>query len=477
MQPTITEYMQRLLQAKHISYGDKQAGVFADFVSEEDNIFAFNQIVDNQNILITRFMSKLAIFDITNQHLQIPNGTVNKPYLHTIDLAKLGNGQITTTALPDIEKYGLLYDNKTATLSGTPTQSGDFKVTLQFNVLGEDAYTPPHNKTIALVINADPKSLWKDIPSDEGQDDVWQHKNHWKADNTAVSAPLGSKHLVVASKRGRSHANVGSFRDDDFAFDHFEENGWSILCVADGAGSAKFSRRGSQVACDAVVEYFKNQFTGEVLAEADRLIQERHENTGEDNQKGLNLFLYKYAGGAALAAHQRLEAVANKMEVALKDLHSTLIFALFKRYEFGYAIFSFGVGDCPIAVLNKEMTEVKLMNWLDVGEFGGGTRFITMPEIFQSDKFATRLGFQLISDFSYLILMTDGIYDPKFVVEANLEKIANWQAFIADLQGDNEEKKRVNFDPNNGAIAQELSDWMDFWSPGNHDDRTLAIVF
>jgi hypothetical protein len=117
------------------------------------------------------------------------------------------------------------------------------------------------------------------------------------------------------------------------------------------------------------------------------------------------------------------------------------------------------------------------MNWLDVGEFGGGTRFITMPEIFTSDKFSTRFGFKIIDDFSYLMLMTDGIYDAKFVVEANLEKIEKWKEFIQDLKGNNEDNSKVNFEESNTEIANQLSNWMDFWSPGNHDDRTLAIVF
>ncbi len=116
------------------------------------------------------------------------------------------------------------------------------------------------------------------------------------------------------------------------------------------------------------------------------------------------------------------------------------------------------------------------MNKLDVGEFGGGTRFITMPEIFR-DGFSSRFGFKLIEDFSCLMLMTDGIYDPKFEVEANLEKIEKWQGFIRDLEGDNADLVRVNLDSNNPDLATELSVWMDFWSPGNHDDRTLAIIF
>ena len=138
---------------------------------------------------------------------------------------------------------------------------------------------------------------------------------------------------------------------------------------------------------------------------------------------------------------------------------------------------SFGVGDCPMAVLNKEISEVILLNWIDVGEFGGGTRFITMPEIFQSEKFPTRLGFKLVEDFSFLVLMSDGIYDPKFVVEANLPNIKKWQEFLEDLNGKNEDGAQVKLAVDNKNIVDEFSKWMDFWSPGNHDDRTLAIVF
>ena len=117
------------------------------------------------------------------------------------------------------------------------------------------------------------------------------------------------------------------------------------------------------------------------------------------------------------------------------------------------------------------------MNPLDVGEFGGGTRFITMPEIFQSNNFAGRLGFRIVKDFDFLMLMTDGIYDPKFEVEANLEKVEKWQAFLDDLQGNNPEKATVGLTADNENAAAELLAWMDFWSPGNHDDRTLAILF
>jgi hypothetical protein len=130
-----------------------------------------------------------------------------------------------------------------------------------------------------------------------------------------------------------------------------------------------------------------------------------------------------------------------------------------------------------MAVLNRDVSEVVNLNWIDVGEFGGGTRFITMPEIFKNEKFSTRFNFKLIDDFSYLILMSDGIYDPKFVVESNLPDIKKWQEFLEDLNGKNEDKIKVELSADNKDITHQFSGWMDFWSVGNHDDRTLAIVF
>jgi hypothetical protein len=36
---------------------------------------------------------------------------------------------------------------------------------------------------------------------------------------------------------------------------------------------------------------------------------------------------------------------------------------------------------------------------------------------------------------------------------------------------------KVDFDKSNTGIASQLSNWMEFWSQGNHDDRTLAIIY
>jgi serine/threonine protein phosphatase PrpC len=409
------------------------------------------------------------IADITGQPIRLLNATVGRPYEAKFDFGKFNWKDITAFQFEGLEQVGLFYDEKTKQITGVPTQSGDIKFIFKFKVEGQPEEAAFNEKPLTLIINPDPKSLWKNLESDKNDP-------YWKEDDVTVLAPLGDRHILVSSKRGRSHANVGSYREDDFAFSELS-NGWCIVVVADGAGSAKFSRKGSAIACQGVVDYFKEPASVESMLEFDDLVQQHAANTGDDTQKKLNRFVYNNLGKAAFGVHKKLEAFATKEGFTLKDLSSTLIFTLFKKYDVGYALLSFGVGDCPIAVLNKDISEVILMNWIDVGEFGGGTRFITMPEIFQSEKFATRFGFKLLNDFSYLIMMSDGIYDPKFVVEANLPNIKKWKEFLSDLNGKNEDGVKVELRTDNPNIEEQFSKWMDFWSAGNHDDRTLAIVF
>lgn len=459
----------QLFKSNNINVAANRKDLFERFVQDEQNIASINVIIQKQNELMGKWKLEDRIADIIQQPVRILNATVGKSYEASFDLKKLNWKDVTAFEFKGLEEVGLRYDEKTKQITGVPTQSGDIKFFFRFKVEGQSEDADFIEKPITLIVNHDPKSLWKNLESDKNDP-------YWKEDNVTVFAPLGDRHILVSSKRGRSHANVGSFREDDFAFKDLE-SGWSIVVVSDGAGSAKISRKGSAIACNGVVDYFLEKSAMESMAEFDELVQQHKSSTGEDTQKKLNRFVYNNLGKAAFQVHKKLEEFAKNEGFTLKDLSSTLIFTLFKKYDVGYALLSFGVGDCPIAVLNKDVTEVTLMNWIDVGEFGGGTRFITMPEIFQNEKFSTRFGFKLVEDFSFLMLMSDGIYDPKFVVEANLPNIKKWQEFLADLNGQNEDGVKVELRKDNKDIVEQFSKWMDFWSKGNHDDRTLAIVF
>lgn len=463
------QFLKQLFKTHGISVAEGRNEIFASFLQDKQNSNIIHSMMLQQDALMKKWKLQERIAEIVQQPVRIPNATAGKPYEARLDFDKLNWKDIVDYDFDGLEAVGLRFDKEKGLVTGVPSQSGDQKLLLKFKVEGQLPEEALNEKQIPLIVNPDPRSLWKNIDSNRGD-------QYWKEDNVTVFAPLGDRHILVSSKRGRSHANVGSFREDDFAFSELD-NSWSLVVVADGAGSAKASRKGSALACNVVVEYFQQKDSFEQLGEMDELVSQAQVGNTEEAQKKIKLSVYNSLGKAAIHVHKTLHRLAQQEGLALKDLSSTLIFTLYKKYEAGYAFLSFGVGDCPIAVLNREMTEVHLMNWLDVGEFGGGTRFITMPEIFQNEKFHTRFGFKLLEDFSYLVMMSDGIYDPKFVVESALPKIENWQSFFADLSGDNEEKIKVELSASNKEIENQFSRWMDFWSQGNHDDRTLAIVF
>ncbi|WP_343672229.1 PP2C family serine/threonine-protein phosphatase [Chitinophaga sp.] len=406
---------------------------------------------------------KNRINDIITAPISIPNGSVNKPYKAVVDFEKWNMGDVVYAEWKGLEEIGLVYNKAQATIEGTPTVSGDLKIQLLFSLEG----TPVNVKVFNLIINPDPRSLWKDIASDVNDP-------YWKQDDVTAATQLCEKQLVVASKRGRSHKNVGAFRDDDFAYHAFENKGWSVVAVADGAGSSPFSRKGAQIACNATIEYFQQYFEQEIAhtpPDTITAVAKKHMYIA------VKYVFEKIKGEAARNAAANPSLFDNKHKSILEYYHTTLIFVVFKKFDFGYLILSFGVGDCPIVLLQED--QVQLLNQLDIGEFGGGTRFITQPEIFHSKEIPmeSRFNVTIEQDFSYLFLMTDGIYDPKFEVEYNLQNLSHWKKFMADLNGDNEAKVVVDFNADREEVAAHLSAWMDFWSPGNHDDRTLAIIY
>ncbi|MBL7726144.1 MAG: protein phosphatase 2C domain-containing protein, partial [Dinghuibacter sp.] len=321
-----------------------------------------------------------------------------------------------------------------------------------------------------LVINADPKSLWQNLESDRAD-------KYWKEDNVHALGEIAGKKLVVSSKRGRSHAHEGKFRDDAFDFSFNEENGWGVIAVSDGAGSARYSRRGSAIACETITEFFRSQVTPEQYTAFDDAIKNAHADKNEDNQKKLSALVIDLIGRAAYEAHKKIgeEAAANNAHI--KDYSATLIFALVKKFDFGYCIASFWVGDGGIGIYNKEKQEVFVLGVADGGEYAGQTRFLTMPDIFANNAHIQRIKLKIAEDFTALALMTDGITDPKFQTDANLNRVEKWNELWDDLGGNNGDNARVGFSHDNNEIEKELDTWMDFWSPGNHDDRTIAILF
>ena len=78
---------------------------------------------------------------------------------------------------------------------------------------------------------------------------------------------------------------------------------------------------------------------------------------------------------------------------------------------------------------------------------------------------APRTQFMLVEDLTALVLMSDGVSDPWFETDGQLASITKWDGFWSELVA-----------VNAISMKEKLLAWLDFWSSGNHDDRTIVLV-
>ena len=409
---------------------------------------------------------------IKNKFITLPNGKVGQPYNFVFSTEKIGINDIEDFWFADLEPIGLSFDPETDAITGTPKVSGEQSIQLFLKRKGWTEGKPVFERKLTLTVNPDPRSLWQDKLSDKS-DPYWKPDSasqFLKVESTGLLLKTERKDVVAASQRGRSHAHEGIFRDDDFGMDYDKNTNWYIITVADGAGSCKASRKGSQIACQTVVNVCKSQLETQ-HKDFEHLIRELSKDRSDANRKKMGDALYGIVGTAVFKAYKNIEEEATKSSREVKDFSTTLIVSICKKFKFGWFVGAFWVGDGGIGIYNKSTRFLKVLGESDGGEFAGQTRFLTMPEITQPAELYRRLRFDIVDEFTALILMTDGITDPKFETDANLLKFEKWDELWADLS------KEVEFKDNNEKSAKQLLKWLDFWSPGNHDDRTIAILF
>jgi serine/threonine protein phosphatase PrpC len=412
---------------------------------------------------------------VNNAYIIFKNGKVNQPYSFVFDKHILDGLNIGTYWFEGLGALGLHYDVNEGTITGIPTVAGDHKILLFYRHKDWDENRPALVRNINLVITPDPRSLWNEIPTPH---DIAYYKpdsDKLFLEVAAKSKFLGftkerQKDIVAASQRGRSHAHDGNARDDDFRVSYSDVTGWYVMAVADGAGSAQFSRKGSQIACETTVEIC-NMYLEESEKSLPALISDYNGQRTDENKKAVNDAFYTIIGTAVFRAYNNIKDEAQRAECAIKDFSTTLILTLCRKFKSGWFVVSFRVGDGGIGIYDKEKRFLKIMGDSDGGEFAGQTRFITMPEIIQAEEIYSRINFEFVEDFTSIVLMTDGITDPIFETDANLLKIDKWDGLWNSLS------ETVTFDEKNQQIDSQLLEWLNFWSPGNHDDRTIVVLF
>lgn len=463
------QYFEQLLQKYRMPLEKKNLPVLNNFLADPFATEAFALIAKTQQEIIVSWKESLAAAEITNKPVMVANGTVGQPYEFFFDLAKMNLPAVADFYVEVKEETGLVFSKEEKKLSGIVKQPGEHTIIMNFSLSTDRERPRYYKKSFKLFINPDPKSLWANIDSDKADP-------YWKPDNSSAGADFFSKRLVIGSKRGRGHAHEAKFRDDDYGFDYQEETGWGIIAVADGAGSAKYSRKGSAIACETVINFFKNT-SREKWNEIDELVKTVLENGTAENQKMLSNLLIDQIGKAAFSAQVKIREEALQKNADIKDFSTTLIFALVRQFAGKYVIASFWVGDGGIGIYNREARDIFVLGVPDSGDFAGQTRFVTMEEIFTNGAYVDRVRVKIVDNFTALILMTDGITDPKFQTDAALARVGTWDKLWEDMNGTNEENVAVDFAAPSDIVRKDIMNWLDFWSPGNHDDRTIAILY
>lgn len=410
--------------------------------------------------------------------LRLPNGKVNVPYTATLQglirEEKLPAGtqadqfEVVFRQVAGLDAIGLNVEvtGSQAHVTGTPQVPGDHKIVVDYTAQHTGRSDRPmttRRKQVMLTINPDPQSLWKDLESDPS---LPYQKPTTAAERKAETSQAV---LLAASRRGRSHAHDGTFRDDDFRLGTTAD-GWHFLAVADGAGTYEYSREGSRLACETAWSKLEQHFGG-VLGDAfSQVVTDYHQQPADDSLRQIRNTLYQTLGTAGHAAFQAIKEEAVKLDCPPKKFSTTLIMTICRRFDFGWFVGAFAIGDGGAAIYRAN-DDVLILNDPDSGEFAGETRFVTMSDLWQSgEQILKRIKFHIVPDLTAVIAMTDGVSDPKFETDDNFFSTEKWHGFWADLHKD------CQLDRDNEQAHEELLEWMNFWSPGNHDDRTLAML-
>ena len=437
-------------------------------------------------------------FQIKNKQITFQNGKVNQEYCVDFDIETLQIQDIASGDFDGLEKIGLQYFPGEKKIKGMPTEAGDHKIMLNLKRKDWTEGKPVFQREVIFIINPDPRVLWsKNIPSEQDETKMEYPKPDSAKEFVKVAAKIKSKYcglkkteiarkdMVAASQRGRSHAIEGKPRDDDFALYFDEETECYIMIVADGAGSAKYSRKGSQIACNTAMNVCKEKLL------ANKEIFLKYSKKTQEDTNEIGKILWETISNAVYESYRAIEnEVKEKTHLAqsseneeeqkktysVKDYATTLIISICKKFEYGWFTGTWWVGDGGIGIYNKDTRLLKILGEPDGGEFAGQTRFLTMPDIIKNE-FKKRMKLEIVEDFTAIILMTDGVTDPKFETDANLNRIEKWDELWDDLNGSNEDNVKVDFSDDNEQVAGQLLKWLDFWSKGNHDDRTIAILF
>jgi serine/threonine protein phosphatase PrpC len=362
------------------------------------------------------------------------------------------------------------------------------------------------------IDNVKPKDMWNDfeVKDDEG------YPTPNKV-STCIKLEDIDKILVAASVRGRSHAHEGKPRDDNYFQNCDNPLGWKVVAVCDGAGSARFSRKGSQLASETSVNKFLelvksnnyNQYLYDyephLIKWKDKSVQKKVSSESASSlandptlkeilriKQNLCNLIYATVRESYASIHRevtsfnkdtdRLRKLNIKKQVSINEFNTTLLFTAFKKFSFGYFFISFSIGDGASVIFEpNKKTGIKLLGIPDHGAYEGQTLFLTMLSEITPEKVKKRTVFTLADDFEAVIMATDGISDPFFQSDDQFMSHKSWNDFYRHILKNGDSSIPANHHlfvkgTSTKTLEDSLLNWCNFYKSGFHDDRTILII-
>ena len=349
---------------------------------------------------------------------------------------QVGAGNRVLTVQID-SAFGLKTDpQRPARLHGVPSRVGS--AALRISVRDRAGNT--HTLSILLPISANPRSLWKDLPSDPAA--PYPKAPYAEA---YLVGPAGSC-LLGVSARGRLHANVGGFREDDFRV-AFLAREQCVLIAADGAGSAPLAREGSRIAVSCALDALSNGLQAQ----------------------GADANLKALLANAAQAAFAGIQVQANALSRPVSDFNTTLLIAMCS-VRAPHTVVGLQIGDGLIAAKKGDGSWSAPLCDCEYGEYHGQTHFLSAATT-AATALQLRIRMHQFPQLQSLLVATDGIIDAYFETESALLDPGAWQPFAQRLETALDDVL-VTQDSRTTGLRQMLEEF----TPGQHDDRTVALA-
>ena len=395
----------------------------------------------------------------------LPNARAGHPYKTMIREDFLPSNPLAVCWFDGLEKTGLHYFPDKKQITGIPRNSGSFDVQFNIREYNESGLEKLSTRTLWLVVE-------DDIDISIGEVD--ESDPYWKQDDEVYTIPVNrdsknrlTKDMVAASKRGYKQIRKGKIREDGFYMRYDFDTRWYALAVADGSGKSEYSCKGSEIACNSAVESCLERLTAQ-SEKLKRLTVKYSWRKSSYIRSEIIKKLHDTIAESVSDAYKDIRTEAARCNHHPEDYATTLLMCICKKFEFGWLIGAFGVGDGAVCVYQKENWYTNL---LAGGESLSEKCFLTTQGVVQPAGLEQRIRFTIIDDFTALLLMTNGVSDPKFGDEDDLLCFELWNRFWDDICS------QVNFSGKIKDIGEKLIKWLDFWVPGKSDDRTIAMLF